>query len=170
MSRTISSRKLLAIVVLGAILVSLALPALVYALPQYASATGQPCSTCHVNPAGGGPRNDLGQRFEAVPNHASDPLAAYQQALQAAQPTAAPTEPPAAQPTPAPAQPTAAPAQPTAAPAQPTVAPVQPTAAPAQPTPTPGALPRTGGLPLEMVALGAVTLVAAGLSLRRISR
>ena len=26
------------------------------ALPEYATRTGQPCATCHVNPAGGGPR------------------------------------------------------------------------------------------------------------------
>jgi len=28
----------------------------VHALPEYAVRTGQPCATCHVNPAGGGPR------------------------------------------------------------------------------------------------------------------
>lgn len=27
-----------------------------HALPEYAARTGQPCATCHVNPAGGGPR------------------------------------------------------------------------------------------------------------------
>lgn len=27
-----------------------------YALPEYATRTGQQCTTCHVNPAGGGPR------------------------------------------------------------------------------------------------------------------
>jgi hypothetical protein len=27
-----------------------------HALPEYATRTGQQCSTCHVNPAGGGPR------------------------------------------------------------------------------------------------------------------
>jgi hypothetical protein len=27
-----------------------------HALPEYATRTGQPCATCHVNPAGGGPR------------------------------------------------------------------------------------------------------------------
>ena len=30
------------------------------ALPQYAAATGQPCSTCHLDPADGGPRNATG--------------------------------------------------------------------------------------------------------------
>lgn len=29
-----------------------------HALPEYAARTGQPCSTCHVNPAGGGPRTE----------------------------------------------------------------------------------------------------------------
>ena len=28
----------------------------VHALPEYASNTGEPCATCHVNPGGGGPR------------------------------------------------------------------------------------------------------------------
>ena len=28
----------------------------VHALPEYATRTGEPCATCHVNPAGGGPR------------------------------------------------------------------------------------------------------------------
>jgi len=28
----------------------------VHALPEYATRTGQQCATCHVNPAGGGPR------------------------------------------------------------------------------------------------------------------
>jgi mono/diheme cytochrome c family protein len=27
-----------------------------HALPEFADRTGQPCATCHVNPAGGGPR------------------------------------------------------------------------------------------------------------------
>jgi mono/diheme cytochrome c family protein len=27
-----------------------------HALPEYAARTGQPCATCHVSPAGGGPR------------------------------------------------------------------------------------------------------------------
>jgi hypothetical protein len=27
-----------------------------YALPEYATRTGDPCATCHVNPAGGGAR------------------------------------------------------------------------------------------------------------------
>jgi mono/diheme cytochrome c family protein len=32
----------------------------VHALPEYATRTGEPCATCHVNPAGGGPRTARG--------------------------------------------------------------------------------------------------------------
>lgn len=44
-----------------------------HALPEYADRTGEPCSTCHVNPGGGGPRTFRGLlwvaqgRPEAVP-------------------------------------------------------------------------------------------------------
>jgi mono/diheme cytochrome c family protein len=31
-----------------------------HALPEYAARTGQPCATCHINPAGGGPRTMRG--------------------------------------------------------------------------------------------------------------
>jgi mono/diheme cytochrome c family protein len=31
-----------------------------HALPEYAARTGQPCATCHANPAGGGPRTMRG--------------------------------------------------------------------------------------------------------------
>lgn len=33
------------------------------ALPAYAAQTGFPCGKCHVNPAGGGPRNAYGEAF-----------------------------------------------------------------------------------------------------------
>ena len=33
------------------------------ATPRFALATGSPCITCHVNPTGGGMRNDYGQSF-----------------------------------------------------------------------------------------------------------
>ncbi len=36
------------------------------ALPAYASQTGLPCGKCHVNPAGGGPRNAFGKAFAAA--------------------------------------------------------------------------------------------------------
>lgn len=35
------------------------------AMPQYAQQTGFPCGKCHVNPAGGGPRNKFGLAFAA---------------------------------------------------------------------------------------------------------
>ncbi|MCL4367679.1 MAG: hypothetical protein M1337_00650 [Actinobacteria bacterium] len=58
------------------------------ALPNYAAATGQACGTCHVNPGGGGPRNDFGQAFEAIPTHADDPAGAFAQASGASAPPA----------------------------------------------------------------------------------
>ena len=35
------------------------------ALPEYAAQTGEPCSTCHVSPSGGGPRTPRGQAWVA---------------------------------------------------------------------------------------------------------
>lgn len=35
------------------------------AFPSYATATGQPCGTCHVNPAGGGPLTAAGDYYLA---------------------------------------------------------------------------------------------------------
>jgi hypothetical protein len=57
----------------------LAQPITALATPDIARQTGQPCSTCHVNPGGGGPRNAVGQAFEALPNHDADPAAAWAQ-------------------------------------------------------------------------------------------
>jgi hypothetical protein len=34
------------------------------ALPKFAAQTGLPCGRCHVNPAGGGPRNAFGKAFQ----------------------------------------------------------------------------------------------------------
>jgi len=34
------------------------------ATPGYAAQTKKPCGFCHVNPAGGGPRNATGTKFE----------------------------------------------------------------------------------------------------------
>ena len=34
------------------------------ALPAYAAKEGKPCGYCHVNAAGGGPRNDKGKAYE----------------------------------------------------------------------------------------------------------
>ena len=35
------------------------------ALPEYAAQTGEPCSSCHVSPSGGGPRGPRGQAWVA---------------------------------------------------------------------------------------------------------
>jgi hypothetical protein len=35
------------------------------ALPAYAAKEGKACGYCHVNPAGGGPRNAKGKQYEA---------------------------------------------------------------------------------------------------------
>jgi hypothetical protein len=35
------------------------------ALPAYSQKEGKPCGYCHVNPAGGGPRNAKGKQYEA---------------------------------------------------------------------------------------------------------
>ena len=93
-------------------LIMIAMATVTDALPQYAAATGQPCATCHVNPAGGGPRNATGQAFEAIPTHSTDPAGAFAQISHTA-PAPAPTQAPApaATQTPAPAPaPTQAPA------------------------------------------------------------
>jgi len=40
-------------------------PSTVHALPEYANRTGESCSTCHVNPGGGGPRTLRGLLWAA---------------------------------------------------------------------------------------------------------
>lgn len=35
------------------------------AKPEYAAKEGKACGYCHANPAGGGPRNAIGQKYEA---------------------------------------------------------------------------------------------------------
>lgn len=47
------------------LVLALALPEPVQALPEYAAQTGEPCSTCHVSPSGGGPRGPRGQAWVA---------------------------------------------------------------------------------------------------------
>ena len=59
------------------LLLALAGPTPTAALPRYAGATGEGCATCYVNPFGGGPRTAIGQAFEAVPTHSSDPAGAW---------------------------------------------------------------------------------------------
>ncbi len=108
-------------------------------LPQYLTAfqqvyTDGSCGTCHVNPAGGGPRNSYGMMFESQPNHATDPVAA----LKAIGP--APGTSPLATPTPTPTvteTPTPTPTTPTPTPTpSPTLT----------PTPTAGSI---SGLKIE---------------------
>jgi hypothetical protein len=54
------------VLVLGVTLLVCALPSSTgQALPEYAAQTGEPCSTCHVSPSGGGPRTPRGQAWVA---------------------------------------------------------------------------------------------------------
>jgi len=57
----------------------LAVPRTADALPSYTQQTGLTCGACHVNPAGGGPRNAFGKAFAAnghkVPTGATPPTA-----------------------------------------------------------------------------------------------
>ncbi len=79
MNRKTISKILVVLAVSGlvGIPVALAVPSYVPYL-QSAYGSGLSCGTCHVNPAGGGPRNAYGTLFENQPNHASDPAAALQ--------------------------------------------------------------------------------------------
>lgn len=43
----------------------IAAPQQAQAMPQYAAKEGKPCGYCHVNPAGGGPRNARGKQYQA---------------------------------------------------------------------------------------------------------
>ncbi len=40
-------------------------PRVAHATPAYAAKEGKACGYCHVNAAGGGPRNDVGKKYEA---------------------------------------------------------------------------------------------------------
>ncbi|MHB9091844.1 MAG: hypothetical protein ACYC7H_10510, partial [Chloroflexota bacterium] len=97
--RSHHTRRTLATIAIASLLLALLAllnPMSSYALPQYATATGQPCATCHTNPAGGGALTATGQAFAAVANHAASPAAAFQQISAPAQATPAPTAAPAA--------------------------------------------------------------------------
>lgn len=54
-----------ALMLCASILLLLAMPEPAHALPEYAVQTGEPCSTCHVSPSGGGPRGPRGQAWVA---------------------------------------------------------------------------------------------------------
>lgn len=166
MSRKALNDIAISMMVIGAVVVvaSLIAPATTSALPQYATATGQACGVCHVNPAGGGALTARGQAFAAIPTHATDPAGAFTQSGAAA-PAATPTTAPAASPTAAPTKPAASPTAAASPVASPTAAP-KPTV-----TATPGTLPTTGGIPLLPFAMGGGSfLVALGWSLRRLIR
>ena len=49
-------------IALGALV---AAPQHAQATPAYAAKEGKPCGYCHVNKAGGGPRNAMGKKYEA---------------------------------------------------------------------------------------------------------
>jgi hypothetical protein len=53
------------ILLVGAALVALAPNSEAQALPEYSAQTGEPCSTCHLSPSGGGPRGPRGQAWVA---------------------------------------------------------------------------------------------------------
>ncbi len=52
-----------AILIAGAVIT--VSPRQAQATPAYTAQTKLPCGKCHVNPAGGGPRNDFGNAFAA---------------------------------------------------------------------------------------------------------
>jgi len=54
-----------ALLVCASVLAVLATPGAAGALPEYAAQTGEPCSSCHVSPSGGGPRGPRGQAWVA---------------------------------------------------------------------------------------------------------
>jgi hypothetical protein len=47
------------------LLMALATSSTAQALPEYAAQTGEPCSSCHISPSGGGPRGPRGQAWVA---------------------------------------------------------------------------------------------------------
>lgn len=59
------------LIILGALLLCTSLflvlgtPSAAQALPEYAAQTGEPCSSCHISPSGGGPRGPRGQAWVA---------------------------------------------------------------------------------------------------------
>jgi hypothetical protein len=125
----------LALAVLG--LYGLLTPAPGLALKSYATATGQSCGACHVDPAGGGSLTAKGSAFAAISTHSSDPKGAW---TKVSAPVVAPTN------TPVPTKPAPTPTLPA-----PTAIPVVATAttAPAVATPTPASAVATVVPPVD---------------------
>ncbi|MBI2863535.1 MAG: hypothetical protein HYX94_03125 [Chloroflexi bacterium] len=148
MVNSASNRMLILVALVGVMTLFawLARPNAAAALPDYAAKTGQPCSTCHVNPAGGGPLTATGSAFQAIPTHTSDPAGAFAQVTAATRPA------------PAPSPSTTTPSTTTPS----TTAPTTPAA------PSAAALPKAGDTPLvgTFVAVG-VMLVMLGLIIRK---
>ena len=62
--RQISSLPFLRFVLVASILFNLFFPTSVEARPEFATELDKECSFCHLDPAGGGPRNRIGEIFE----------------------------------------------------------------------------------------------------------
>jgi hypothetical protein len=54
-----------ALILCISLLLAFTTPEPAQALPEYAAQTGEPCSSCHISPSGGGPRGPRGQAWVA---------------------------------------------------------------------------------------------------------
>ncbi len=54
-----------AVAAIAATMMMIGGPRVAQATPAYAAKEGKACGYCHVNAAGGGPRNDVGKKYEA---------------------------------------------------------------------------------------------------------
>ncbi len=61
------------LLVCGALLLFAPLVSTGSALPEYAAQTGEPCSSCHISPSGGGARGPRGQAWVASDKPSSVP-------------------------------------------------------------------------------------------------
>lgn len=94
----------LAVVAVAAALVR---PPAAQAFPKFAQKEKKPCSYCHVNPSGGGPRNAAGKWYHEHGNSFAGytPTAAPSPAAKS--PAAKPSPKPSSKPSPAPKKPVA---------------------------------------------------------------